>query len=76
MVHFLLIITWLAKRGSFTRQCHPLASADVPAPGGAVQAAEREGGWAFKNLFSLAMILAQEFMINCREVGGLNKHSL
>ena len=45
LVHFLLLITWLAKKGAFTRQCHPLASAAVPAPGGAVQAVEGEVGW-------------------------------
>ena len=74
LVHFLLLITWLAKKGAFTRQCHPLASVAVPALGGAVQAVEGEGGWGFKNLFCLAMILAQDFMIDCREGGGLNKH--
>ena len=30
----------VGKKGVFTRQCHPLASAAVPVPGGAVQAAD------------------------------------
>ena len=34
---------------------------------------EREGGWAFKNIFSLGMILAQDFMIGCRKGRGVNE---